>query len=803
MVLCTVLFYFLLYNSAFASTINTANPIATQSVIISNVSIGSFVALYSPCDTIGPYTQGTGPTSRVGQDFYFDPIIADFGCVDADYWRENGEYRILVFPERFDDTCSFMGQVQDAFNTICASQASERFNFNVFVPLPTFIVATGGSKISPDKADDIWVPLTGPVIYEGASSDIGDGTIILDAPPGFVFDTEGVAPTVLVINTAGSNNIKRNINGLVDGSTIEATVTSTQLVITITQITSRGTTNSLTWQNVRIRPIAGASLERGNITKAGTSSIKMISEGTTSLGILAETVDIVISGLSNDSVLAKNKTWSWDSNDATAMYRFAIDQNPEGTPTGEYGEIKTASQSSGDGTYYLHVEAKDAFGNENSVTTVSAVLDNTAPTVTKLGDDSEDFALSEKDTDLLFSESLSDSSQKTVQNSLTAGANGILTYTWLGDALTINASGSVTFNNDVVVNISDVSGNTATLLIIDSTLSKTQTVPDSKTGIAVVDSATPQVVITDPIQAVNLTISDGTINPTLDVSSFITEGTGILPEIIITSANANNTNLSIPASTSVTSADLAWDGIIAAPTITTVTLPVVEGETTTLSTAIEVGFIGAKLSFDKAVRILLTGQAGKKAGYIRTGTVFTEITNTCALDDQTTGNELVSDGDCKIDVDKDLIIWTKHFTTFATYTQTSTPTPKNNGGGGGGGNGVGEYLNGPLVNNGGTVAGATTTATPMKTPTITPTPALPTNSGQNNSTPIPKAGGTVSVTPEATISVTPTPSVSPSLLSGSIGGLLSFGNGNRWIAILIILAILFGVYWLIRYKFKK
>ena len=191
-----------------------------------------------------------------------------------------------------------------------------------------------------------------------------------------------------------------------------------------------------------------------------------------------------------------------------------------------------------------------------------------------------------------------------------------------------------------------------------------------------------------------------------------------MPAITITSANANNANVAIPAFTIVTSADPAWDGIIAAPTVTTVTLPETSGQTKTFSTAIEVGFTGAKLSFDNAVRILLPGQAGKRAGYIRTGTAFTEITSICSADNQATGNALGADSECKIDVGSDLAIWTKHFTTFATYTQTTAPTPTptpapNNGGGGGGGGFIPVPTSTP-----------TPTPTPILTPTPTPTPGV-------------------------------------------------------------------------------
>ena len=84
-----------------------------------------------------------------------------------------------------------------------------------------------------------------------------------------------------------------------------------------------------------------------------------------------------ITGLSDDAVPTKNKTWSWDCSE-TATYRFAIDQNPAWTPTGDYSDTNTASINGVDGVYYLHVEAKDLVDNVSQVT-VSAVLDNTSP----------------------------------------------------------------------------------------------------------------------------------------------------------------------------------------------------------------------------------------------------------------------------------------------------------------------------------------------------------------------------------------------------------------------------------------
>src|SRR3989338_3108155 len=154
----------------------------------------------------------------------------------------------------------------------------------------TVTSATGGSAISADTTGGSHTSLTGPIISEGATADIGTGTIILNAPSGFEFDTGGAAPTVLVTRIGGSGPNTRNINDLSSGSTIAVTVTTAQLTITITAATSNGVTNSLTWQNVRVRPTAGTPLASGNITKSGTSSISGVTNGSTNLGTLTETV---------------------------------------------------------------------------------------------------------------------------------------------------------------------------------------------------------------------------------------------------------------------------------------------------------------------------------------------------------------------------------------------------------------------------------------------------------------------------------------------------------------------------------
>ncbi|MBT5606416.1 MAG: MBG-2 domain-containing protein, partial [Lentisphaerae bacterium] len=105
-------------------------------------------------------------------------------------------------------------------------------------------------------------------------------------------------------------------------------------------------------------------------------------------GITLDTTSPTIAGLDDDSVPTKENTWTWEA-DETSTFRFAIDQNPNGTPGGPYGDNSSATQSSGNGTYYLHVQARDEAGNQGPVRTVSAILDNTPPVITSLATDAD------------------------------------------------------------------------------------------------------------------------------------------------------------------------------------------------------------------------------------------------------------------------------------------------------------------------------------------------------------------------------------------------------------------------------
>ncbi|MCE9614680.1 MAG: hypothetical protein K8T26_10420 [Lentisphaerae bacterium] len=142
--------------------------------------------------------------------------------------------------------------------------------------------ATGGSSISANTAGGTYTALTGPVVSEGANRDIGTGTIVLNAPSGFVFDTSAAVSVAVTRLDAGSG-------ALLILSSPNATVTASTITITVSSQDSNGGSpkarSRLTWSGIKVRPTAGTPLATGNITKSGTSS--GITAGT-NMGALTE-----------------------------------------------------------------------------------------------------------------------------------------------------------------------------------------------------------------------------------------------------------------------------------------------------------------------------------------------------------------------------------------------------------------------------------------------------------------------------------------------------------------------------------
>jgi hypothetical protein len=341
----------------------------------------------------------------------------------------------------------------------------------------------------------------------------------------------------------------------------------------------------------------------------------------------------------------------------------------------------------------------DLLGNPTTTppswpTVTNVTFDATSPTVTKLGDGSADYSLPAMGpgygADLVFNEELSTAGKTAVEDALTAGTTTTLGLSWTGapNTLAIRANNPTTWENDVTAVVSDLAGNESVdLLLIDSAITATQT--DPTTGAATLGLGVTQVVINDS-QPTTVTVVAGVTNGTINVDPLVDGGIGVLPEITVNAATSvGNVDIQIPADTTVTG-PAGWTGIINVPQIkanTTVTPPVVAGMTATVSEVIEIGFDDTALTFDNAVRIKIAGQGGKLVGYSRAG-VFTPITTVCTADTQIAGNALPEGAECKIDVGPggaDLVIWTKHFTKFATYSQAASGGGGSSGSGGGGG----------------------------------------------------------------------------------------------------------------------
>jgi hypothetical protein len=188
------------------------------------------------------------------------------------------------------------------------------------------------------------------------------------------------------------------------------------------------------------------------------------------------------------------------------------------------------------------------------------------------------------------------------------------------------------------------------------------------------NAGTETVAVTVQTVSLGVEVESGAENARVDYSALLTGGAGTIPQTTITTSGG--VTVKIPQ-TGITADDTNWDGVIKTPTVVandSVTIPEESGTTVTVATAIKVGAVNIELTFDEAVRVLLLGDADKLVGFVSNGT-FTPITTKCSADSQTIGNELAEAGDCFISVGSDMVIWTKHFTTFVVYSVVATPAP--------------------------------------------------------------------------------------------------------------------------------
>ncbi|MHB8918991.1 MAG: S-layer homology domain-containing protein, partial [Desulfocucumaceae bacterium] len=304
-----------------------------------------------------------------------------------------------------------------------------------------------------------------------------------------------------------------------------------------------------------------------------------------------------------------------------------------------------------------------------------------------------------------------------------------LTAVASGSTVTLSYTAGTVKSADGVA-LPSFSGRAVTVLVPISTPAVTVT-PTSKD--LAVTAAMDDVTITVPSDVTDATINvaELLLAPAGDTVTTAPMPAELKIEASTTISDVKPVEISIPAGTTISAADSDnWDGTINVPTVkanNTVTVTADAGKTATVEAVIEIGFNDVPLTFSKAVRILIPGQAGKDAGYYR-GTTFTKITTVLNADTQAAGDALAPGQDGKIDVGTDLVIWTKHFTKFIAYTQTSS-------GGGGGGGGGGVTFTGTIDSTGGTVskfnatiifpAGAVTRMIGVKVEKVSDTSGLP------------------------------------------------------------------------------
>lgn len=245
-------------------------------------------------------------------------------------------------------------------------------------------------------------------------------------------------------------------------------------------------------------------------------------------------------------------------------------------------------------------------------------------------------------------------------------SNKAVTWTSNNEAVaTVDKNGKVTgvSPGTAIITVMTVDGNK----MASCTVTITKPVTATSGSTVTIEEDTP----------VTITVPKGVTNSTITVTQNVK-----LPLVEVKAETSlGRVEMAIPEGAKIVNAPADWKG--------TITLPEVKAQPSTavsgaqqVNAVIEVGLPDKEITFDKAVRLLVPGQKGKSAGYIRNGE-FTQITYTITKDDQETADKELVDKirDGKVDVGNDLAIWTKHFTEFIAYTPATSEGSKSSGGG--------------------------------------------------------------------------------------------------------------------------
>ena len=138
--------------------------------------------------------------------------------------------------------------------------------------------------------------------------------------------------------------------------------------------------------------VTAIDFQGGTLKNAGANGVSALGSDLDIGNVRVDGVVPSVTELSNDLVSKASKTWTWGCSESLCTYRHVVNQDSSYIlNSGAFGAGTTATQATGTGTYYLHVQARDAAGNESAVKSVSAILapaDTTPPEITGLSDDS-------------------------------------------------------------------------------------------------------------------------------------------------------------------------------------------------------------------------------------------------------------------------------------------------------------------------------------------------------------------------------------------------------------------------------
>ena len=303
-------------------------------------------------------------------------------------------------------------------------------------------------------------------------------------------------------------------------------------------------------------------------------------------------------------------------------------------------------------------------------------------------------------------------SVKTISNH---SVNGNYVTLTVSPVMAIGETGTMVISNMVLSTASvafDTSSNAVSIVnnlgSAPVTLSSTQPI----LPITITDSPVTAILINSGVDAK----LDLTVIPNKSTLSSVTNvTTNNVIDITLASGTSDEIKVLFPANLIISGSSTGFTGLVDLPeTKTSNNCTPSFLSTETLVSCAEMGVSGVELTFNKPVKITLSGEGTSTPYYGVTQSILrTNITTQCTANDfAVVSGQISSSGsvrECYIVSGSDMIIWTTHFTSYGTTsttsTTTSTTTSSSGSGGGGGRTGVGSGGSGGFAGFGGRLDG--------------------------------------------------------------------------------------------------